>query len=141
MLILAAQIGRHADPVLEYVQAEDTMGPKVETMKMEIVHKIQDNERAGHTEDDGIIIFDTNKEMSIGTYQYQKKTVIYYYKKLYGQDITPKQAVLIALDDAKSEKLTYDILFKEEKGWSNWYNASIKYDLPAKISVIKELEK
>ena len=141
IIFFSLQIGRHSYPVTKFVQAEDTMAAKVETMKWELVHNIQTHEAAGHTEDDGIIIFDTNKEMSIGTYQYQKKTVIYYYKSLYGKDITPKEAVLIALDDEKAEQLTYDVLFKTEKGWSNWFNASKKYDIPAKIAVIKELEK
>jgi hypothetical protein len=142
VIVLAVQIGRYAFPVIEDVPVVGpSMAEKVEQMKMEIVHTIRDTERAGYGEDDGIIIFDTNKQMSIGTYQYQKKTVIYYYKKLYGKEITPKEAVLIALDDKKAEQLTYDIIFGEPKGWSNWYNTSKKHDLEGKIAVIKELTK
>lgn len=141
IIALAFQIGRYAFPLTEDAPTGPTIEQKIETMKWEIVHTIRDTERAGHEEDDGIIIYDTNKKMSIGTYQYQKDTVIYYYKKLYGKDITPKEAVLIALDDKLAGQLTYDVIFKEPKGWANWYNTSKKHGLEGRIAAIKEITK
>lgn len=120
----------------------DTLGVKVSELKEDVLNKIQNCERAGHSEDDGIIIFDSNNKASIGTFQFQKATVIYYYKALYGQDITPKEAVLIALDNTKARDLARDVVFgKKANGLSNWYNCSQKHGLEAQVNIISKLEK
>lgn len=119
----------------------DNLTPKVEELKDKVVGDIRDCERASYTENDGLIVFDSNKVASIGTLQFQVKTVQYYYKKLYGTTITGKEALLIALDDQKAKSLAKDIIFKDSKGYANWYNCSKKINAQGRLEVIKELQK
>lgn len=118
----------------------DKFPEKIESLKDDVVNQLMSCESAGHDEDDGIIIFDTNNKASIGQAQFQVKTVIYYYKKLYGKDITPKEAILIALDQDKAASLAKDIIFKAD-GLGNWYNCTKKLGLDSQVAVIKKLEK
>lgn len=139
-------LGGKLNSKIEYRQVEkevilDNLTDKINQLKGELVSTLQKCESAGYSEDDGILIYDTNKQVSIGTYQFQKKTVIYYYKTLYGKDITGKEAVLIALDDEKANQLASDVIFKTDNGLSNWYNCTKKYGLQGRLSIIKELEK
>lgn len=122
----------------------DSLKIKVESLKQEVVAQIKKGETMTASEEDALITFDpyqkkTRGEASIGSYQYKVKTVQHYYKKLYNQVITPKEAVLIALDDDKAQKLTYDVVFKAD-GLSNWLNTSKKFDLKTKVAIIKSLE-
>lgn len=146
VVFIAGTIIRELFPVTVYEVQEkevvlDNLKIKVDQLKGEIIADIKKGECGHYTDDDGIIIFDSNKKASIGCYQFQKDTVIYYYKKFYGKDITGREAVLIALDDQKASELTYKIVFGEENGWRNWYNTGKKYNLEARLKVIRELEK
>lgn len=120
---------------------QDNLGPKIEQLKDELVEDIKKCESKGHKESDGIIIFDSNNEASIGNFQYQRKTVIHYQKVLYGKTITPKEAIHISLDEEESRKMTKDIIFKDSKGWRNWYNCGVKVGAQSRLNIIKELEK
>jgi hypothetical protein len=117
----------------------NTLQIRIDELKNGVVKDLQGCESAGYKEDDGIIIFDSNGKASIGTLQFQKKTVIYYYKTLYGEDITSKEAVLIALDNVKAEKLTRDIIFKTDKGLANWKICTVKHNLESRVKLIKAL--
>lgn len=135
-------LGGYVNPAIKYqttIAEKDNLTPKVNDIKDKIISDIQSCESVGHKESDGIIIFDSNKEASIGTLQFQRKTVQHYYKTLYGQDITPKEAILIALDDDKAEALAKDIIFKDSKGWKNWFNCGTKTNTETKLKVINEL--
>lgn len=133
-----------ASSTATYVNAQtlqvDNLSSKIEQLKKEAVNGIMSCESQGYTEDDGIIIFDSNNKASIGRWQWQKSSIIYYYKTLYSQDITPKEAVLIALDDEKAGKLAYDVIFKDSKGWRNWYNCGVKTKIQTQLELIKKLE-
>lgn len=131
----------HRTTATEKIVEVDNLTPKVQELKNKVVADIQSCESRGHKESDGIIIFDSNAEASIGTMQFQRKTVIHYYKTLYGKTITPKEAILIALDDEKAEALAHDIIFKDSKGVNNWYNCANKINAKGRISTIKELAK
>jgi len=109
--------------------------------KADVVARLAACESAGHSEDDGIIIFDTNNRASIGRLQFQKATVIHYMKRLYGQDITAKEAVLIALDTEKAKALATDIIFTTDNDATDWLNCSNKLGLGADIKAIKKLAK
>lgn len=113
---------------------------KVEALKDKLVEDIRNCERSIYNESDAPIILDTNKKMSIGTFMYQKTTVQHYYKTLYGQKITPKEATLIALDENKARELTYDIIFKDSKGIANWHNCAVKVGGYDRVKLIKELQ-
>ena len=137
-------IGRATtEPV--FLQAEDKSKAmfmsKVDKLKEEVANQLMACESAGHTEDDGIIIFDSNAKASIGNFQFQKDTVIHYYKVLYGKTITPKEAVLIALDQDKARSLAIDVMFTtKNKAGRDWFNCANKLKLDERIDIIKSIE-
>lgn len=157
IIYIAVQFGRAYYPVIKYqsiintAEAEqiDTLRNKVEALKWEVIDGIKAHESKGYDEDDGLITYDplqsnpskTKKKdiASIGSFQLKQTTIIYYYKKLYNEDITMKEAVLIALDDQKARQLAYDIVFKAD-GINNWLNYANKQTTKSKLSIIKELE-
>ena len=129
-----------------FVNAEDKSGimfqSKIDSLKKETVDLIMKCESAGYSEDDGIVIFDTNAKGSFGQFQFQKSTVIHFYKTLYGKDITGKEAVLIAMDTTKARELATKIMFEtKNKAGKDWVNCERKFNVDAKIDVIKQLEK
>lgn len=123
---------------------------KIDSLKNQVVEDLRKCERAHYTESDGVIIYDplvsnpskTAKRdvPSIGTLQFKQSTVQYYYKKLYGKEITLKDSAIIALDDAKSGQLAKDIIFKEKGGYTNWKNCANSLSLSSRIETIKSLE-
>lgn len=127
-------------------QAEDKSGEllasKIESLKDEVVATLSKCESGGYSEEDGIIIFDSNSKASIGQLQWQVASVIHYYKVLYNKTITRKEAVLIALDKEKASSLAKDVGFKtKNKFGKDWYNCSTKHGLDAQVDLIKKLEK
>ena len=128
---------------IEYRDREvvvDNLGKKIEEIKLEALESLKQCESAGHSEDDGIVIFDANGKASYGQLQWQKSSVQHYYKTLYGKDITPKEAVLIALDTPKAQALAYDVIFTTEKGWTNWTNCAKKIGLVQTLGLVHKLE-
>lgn len=119
----------------------DNLIEKVKSIKSETINDLRSCESAGYKEDDGIIIFDSNSKASIGTFQFQKSTVIHYYKTLYGKDITGKESVLIALDDSKSARLAEDIIFGTKDGYTNWKNCAIKKNIKQSVDIVNKLLK
>lgn len=136
-----------AENQVQQIQVDSLPG-KIEALKDNVVSKLSDCERAGHTEEDGIIIYDDNsagtlgKQIpSIGVLQFKKSTVQHYYKTLYSKDITAKEAVMIALDKEQSFKLAKDIIFTTDKGLSNWLNCANKLQLRSEVDIINKLSK
>ena len=129
--------------IRETVTQVDTLTPKINELKAEVLDLLMKCESEGYTEATGLIVYDSNKVPSIGQYQFQKATIVAYYKKLYNQDITGKEAILIALDTDKARKLASDIIFtlEEDKGINNWYNCNKKNGLSAKVEIINKLSK
>lgn len=119
----------------------DSLSIKIEELKTEVVNTLKSCESAGAKETDALIVFDTNSKASVGNFQYQVKTPIYYSKKLYNKVITPKEAVLLALDERQAAELTKDIVFKTDAGLKNWLLCSQKNQLENKVNFIKELAK
>lgn len=141
-IYLAYIVGGYSSPI-QFVQAEakDSFPQRIEALKVKVVEQLKSCESAGHSEDDGIVILDSNNKMSIGQLQFQKATVIYYYKSLYNKNITGKEATEIALNTEKAMALAEDIIFKTDKGLTNWKNCSDKHNLWSQVSAIKSLEK
>lgn len=125
----------------------DNLTKKINQLKGEMLRDLKQCESAGITEENGLVTFDphpTKKQVQIpsfGSYQEKKSFIQYYYKTLYNKDITGKEAILIALDDEKAGELASDVIFKTDKGLSNWYNCSKKHNLESRLNIIKELEK
>ena len=118
----------------------NSLPEKIESLKSKVIEDLKSCESKGYKETDGIIILDSNNKMSIGLLQFQKKTVTHYYKELYQKDISLKEAVEIALDEKKASELAKDIIFKTDKGLTNWITCSKKHNLVERVKVIKELE-
>jgi hypothetical protein len=118
----------------------DLTPQKIEALKADVVTRIMQCESGGHSEDDGIIIFDTNNEASIGQLQWQRKSVQFYEKKLYGRDVSPKEAVAIALDTTEAAQLARDVIFKAD-GLKNWLNCANRLGLRAEVDAINRISK
>lgn len=143
-LYVAAQIGSNVFPSTVYATRDvpvNVFPQKMDELKNDVVTRLMACESGGYSEEDGIIIFDSNKQASIGQAQFQKKTVIHFYQKLYNKDISAKEAVVIALDEDKARQLAKDVIFKVDGGVDNWYNCAKKLGLHGEIAVIKKLEK
>lgn len=114
---------------------------KIEGLKKEVIEELRKCESAGYKENDGLVIFDSNSKGSFGTLQFQKATVIHFYKVLYNKDITGKEAVMIALDDIKSGQLAQDVAFKtKNKIGKDWVNCERKLGLDERVDLIKKME-
>ena len=130
--------------VREVITQVDTLTPKIKELKREVLDTLQSCESNGSNEEDGLIVYDSNKVASIGQFQFQKKTVIGYYKALYNKDITGKEAIIIALTTNDARQLAEDIIFsnlQNDKGIDNWYNCNKKHSLSIKIAFINKLSK
>jgi hypothetical protein len=114
---------------------------KIENAKDDVINRLAQCESGGHKADDGILVFDTNNKASIGELQFQKDTVRHYVKKLYGKDITGREAVIWALDTGKARQLAKDIIFTTENGvGADWVNCDRWHGLSARVELIKEFE-
>lgn len=121
--------------------AKTTFEEKVAKVKKEILTDLSLGcEVKGAKDPDGVIIFDSNNEASIGRFQFQRKTVIYYYKMFYSKDITAHEAIEIAIDPIRSEELAEKILFQDKgKGADNWFNCNNKMDIGARVNLLKKI--
>lgn len=127
---------------VEVVKEVDNLSVKVSQIKNDILDTLTECESKGSKEEDGLIIFDSNAKASIGQLQFQKLTVVRYYKALYNKDITGKEAILIALDYPKARQLASDIIFgNDSKGINNWYNCKVKHGLQDDVDWVKKLSK
>ncbi len=113
---------------------------KIDSLEKSVVEQVRTCESAGHKESDGMITFDSNHVASVGTLQFQVKTIIFYEKSLYNKVITGKEAVLIALDNEQSGGLAQDIMFKSKNLATDWLNCSNKLSLESEILAIKKIK-
>lgn len=113
---------------------------KINAIKNGLLSELKHCESGTISEDSAPIILDTNNKMSIGLYMFQTDTVRHYYRILYGKEITKLDATLIALNEEKARDLAKDIIFKDEKGWKNWFNCGKKHNFETKVSYIKSIE-
>ena len=138
-------LGGKFNPVISYAEKIVDTSPlmyqeKIATLKNKVADTLMACESGGHKETDGIIIFDTNKKASIGQFQFQVATVQYYYKTLYNKVITPKEAVMIALDTSQARNLAIDVMFTtKNKASKDWYNCEKRHSLDSQIAIINNL--
>lgn len=142
-------LGGKLNKQIEYKYQEvilDNLTAKINELKGKLVSDLKQCESGGVSEDTALITFDphpTKKNVqiaSLGNYQFKVSTIQFYYNKFYSQDLTNKEAVLIALDDEKAGKLASDIIFRDGS-LGNWYNCSKKMGLENQLKIIRELEK
>jgi hypothetical protein len=145
IFVAAVVVSFMSGSTVAYVRAEaapddvgkEYVGKKVGELKDELVNDIMLCESQGR---DGIIVFDTNNEASIGSMQFQRKTVQYYTKKFGGGDIDQASAIAVAIDHEKAHDLAERIIFTENGGWKNWYNCGVKVNAEVRVKVISELQ-
>lgn len=139
----AFKIGRTTTAPI-FVQAEDKSTAmyqeKVEALKDAVMSKLSQCESAGHKESDGIIIMDTNNKLSIGQYQWQISSVQHYYKMMTGNDISKKDAVILALNETEARKLAKFVAFEtKNKIGKDWVNCNNKHNLDVQVDMIKSM--
>ena len=104
LVLIGGAVARYTWPVTVYSVTEkpvavDNLGPKVQELKHEVLNKLRACESGGANSETGLIVFDSNNKASIGSYQFQKATVVHYAKLLNNKQISGKEAVMIALDE------------------------------------------
>lgn len=152
ILVGVGMLARIISPKVIYQVKEkevvlDNLAGKIDQLKGELILDIFDNERAGHTEEDALITWDPNPKhkkveiASIGNCQFKIPTLQESYLKYYGEELTRKEALLLALDDEKCKELMTKVIFGEENGWQKWYNSGLKVNAKGRLEIIRELEK
>jgi len=131
--------------------AAQLVGQKIEKLKDELVEDIGKCESGGAKDPDGLIIFDTNNEASVGHLQFQRATVIHYMMKFFEKAIDRSDAIAISIDSKLSHNLAKTIIFEEDVwydkdkfphgSWANWYNCSMKVNAPVRVAAIKAIAK
>lgn len=135
----------------------------VTQLQQEVVARLQRDE-SGDVDTSGGIVFYANDPRSDltgvcarvggkrniecdswGVMQFKLTTVMYYYDVLYGEKITEKEALLIALDDDQARALATDIIFEVEGGVWNWSAANndasyFSYQIPFIRTLMAKIE-
>ena len=152
MIVWIFEAGSYLKPEIVYKSVKeevilDNLTVKINQLKGELIKDIFDNERAGHSEEDALITWDSNPNhksveiASVGNCQWKIPTLQESYLKYHGVQLTRKAAIIIALDDGKCKELMTKVIFSEENGWKKWYNSGVKVKASARLEVIRELEK
>lgn len=129
----------HAE-IVEVV-VDRSLQEKISEFKNALLDDLRSCESPGDTATTKPIIWDVNNKASIGPYRFQEDTVIFYYKTLYGKEISRIEAVEIALREETARPLASDIIFTHKNGVAkDWVNCSRRYGLDEQLSVIKKLE-
>lgn len=125
-----------------YAVNTDSFPAKVDNLKNDLVNRLADCERAGYEEEDAPIVLDTNKKFSIGVMQFQLDTIIHYSKVLRNENLTKKEATLLALDEQRAKDLAKHIIFQSKNGVEkDWVMCNRKLGLQKEVDIIKKLEK
>lgn len=139
-LLLAFTMGSNYSKTYQ-ITGNDRLPMKISEFKDNLLATLQGCEASGYKPGDAPIIFDSNKLPSIGPYQFQIATVVWYYSELYGKKITPAEAVNISLDPVAAKKLANDIIFTTGDPSIDWTNCTNKHGLKAMVATVKQLEK
>ena len=119
-------------------EAAEIAPDKIEEMKGDVLDRLSKCESGGKDSKNGIDTIDTNNKVSYGIFQFQKSTVQHYYKKMTGNEISGKDAILLALDDEKSRQLAKWIIFETDNGsGKDWFNCTKWNDLDTLVKFIK----
>jgi hypothetical protein len=112
---------------------------KVEGLQNEVLADLAKCESGGSKEPDGILLLDTNDEISIGRYQFQRPTVKHFMKSLFDKEVNNVEAIAIATDQEQATELAREILFTVDTGHRHWLNCSNKLDLKTRINLINSI--
>lgn len=110
----------------------------IESLKDSVIGRLAECETKGRPDAGRVVIVDTNNEVSIGKLQFQPNTVVNYTKLIEGRAIDRKEAIRIALDEARASNLAKKIIF-EKDGLGNWHGCSRKLKLAPEVKRIRAL--
>lgn len=134
---LAKDISAVAAPRAE-ADEMDRLDIKIQDMKNEVLDALSKCESGGKS--DIAIVFDTNAKPSVGIFQWQPQSFQHYHQKRTGQKISEREAIVMALDNAKARDLASWVIFESGSGVSkDWVNCSKWHGLQAKVDLIKTL--
>jgi len=131
------------------VHAEDNFAGRITQLRADVVNQVETCESVGISEADGYVKVDNNSKgtlkgedvFSFGKLQWKIKTVKQYVKMRDGKTITSKDAIELALDEAKAKDLADYTVFETDGGIHNWENCSAQLKLVDKVGVIKQIMK
>ncbi len=122
-------------------QEVDHLPAKIQELKDELLGTLRSCEDRGLKSGRHGIITDTNGKISVGPYKFQVSTVQHFVRMKELKEITEIEAVELAMDLEKSTGLASYAIFETPNGVSkDWVNCDRKYDLTAKLNLIKKLE-
>lgn len=122
------------------IEANKAIAQRIVLLQNEVIADLGEGcETKGVKEPDSALVLDTNNKMSIGRYQWQRESVIYYYEKFYGESIGMLEALEIAIDYERATELTRDVLFNEPNGYKNWWTCSQRLNIADRVSIINSL--
>lgn len=127
----------------------DNTPEKIAVLKADVITRLAQCESAGHSEDYGLITWDNNAAgtlsarniPSVGNLQFKVTTVQRYHKERTREELTGKEALLLALDYDRAADLATWIIFETQGGIWNWKNCSDKLGLSAEVTIIKKLSR
>ena len=100
-----------------------------ESMKTDLVERLAQCESGGQS------IYGAGG-LYVGPLQFHRTTVVGYYRILYGQQITHRDAVEIAMDRDRAHQLAKDIIFTSGNKVRDWPLCSRKLGLAAEVDRI-----
>lgn len=122
-------------------KSDEKFAAKIELLKDEVIAELEKCESGGRKEEDGIVILDSNNRGSYGVLQWQRNSVIHYYKMMTGKDINGRDAIILALQGDKARELAKYVIFETNNGVEkDWVNCNLYKNLQYKVDTIKKLE-
>lgn len=138
-------------PTIVIDKSDEMYKKKVDQLKSELAEELKGCESPGDTINTKPVIADNNAEgtlkggdiPSIGGFRFKVSTVTGYYKQMTGNQITPTEAVILALDYPRAKELAKFIIFETkegDKGVDNWRTCAARLKLHSRVEAIKQLE-
>lgn len=119
--------------------SDQILTARIEILKQSVVNDVSKCENPAQNE--GLIIFDSNKKASMGLLMFQTETVKWYEKSLNGKTLSDKEANQLALDGVKSKELAEQVMFTtKNKASMDWVTCARKANADLRIDMIKQLE-
>ncbi len=103
-----------------------------------VIDEIASCETPGIKEPDATIVLHSNNEMSIGSWQWQTKSIQHYVKERDDKDITRVEAINLATNHEQAKELVRYVLFTDS-AWDDWLNCSTKLDIGTQIKLINRI--
>lgn len=122
-------------------KSDEMFAAKIDVLKDQVIEELAKCESGGRKEEDGIVILDSNDKGSYGVMQWQRTSVMHYYKMRTGKEINGRDAIILALQGDKAKDLAKWVIFETKSGVkTDWVNCSAYHNLQEKVDMIKKME-